>query len=259
VHVPDGAERFPGFADRDPGSDVERWYDHPSWLNVDGRMGLVYCGTGRTRYLNRHHFPVWRAVADDLTLSCRPEPFRVAPGGVAGELAAAVAPGYSAARTAGIRFSVLRAPRHAAGLLLGKALALANFAASARVVRLQTAAAPGKGRQADAEPEPKERHLADHVLQRDPASALLNNRPIPRSFVRCQRLVGGKVKVETVDVQRVRKKNFRLQARLNNPGLFEVPAGPIQHLADRPFGSQRGPPHLNRRMPQYRSHNSGML
>src|SRR5262249_1531866 len=36
------------------------------WLNIDDRVGLVFQGSGRAVYHNRHHFPVWRAIEDEL-------------------------------------------------------------------------------------------------------------------------------------------------------------------------------------------------
>ncbi|MFH1833560.1 MAG: hypothetical protein ABH877_00930, partial [bacterium] len=137
LYTPDGRESFPGFASADPASDVERVYRHPGWINVDDRLGLVFCGTGSTHYLNRHHFPTWWAVADDLVLSRLNEPLRARSGAVIGKLTAAIAPGHGRARTGALRPVELRGPRHTAGLLLGGYLVAANFLATTRIVQLR--------------------------------------------------------------------------------------------------------------------------
>jgi len=145
LFTPAGRERFAGFASPDPASDVERQYRHPGWLNVDGRLGLAYRGTGLTHYTNRHHFPVWRAVADDLILSREEAPGRVRAGATIGQLAAAIAPGYSSARTAALHLVEPRCPRHSAALLLGDHLALANFSDRSRTVTARVPRVEGDG------------------------------------------------------------------------------------------------------------------
>ncbi len=72
---PEGCEVFKGFPSTDPSEDVVFGLDHPGWINVDDRIGIVFRGTGATRYVNRHYFPPFsfRAVADDLHLSISDE------------------------------------------------------------------------------------------------------------------------------------------------------------------------------------------
>jgi hypothetical protein len=50
--------------------------------------------------------------------------------------------------------------------------------------------------------------------------------------------------VETFHFEGVREENLRLKARLDNPGILEVSASPVQHLTDGPFSRQRAPPQL---------------
>ena len=127
LHTPDGSERFPGFVSTDPDSDVIRTYEHPDWVNVDNRMGLVFSGPGKTVYHNRHFFNPWRAVADDLTLSRIEKPFRVKAGGEIARLNALIAPDRSAARTAQLSPGLLKGPRNAVAFLTQGHLAAANF------------------------------------------------------------------------------------------------------------------------------------
>jgi hypothetical protein len=58
------------------------------WVNVDGRFGLVFRGTGRAQYQNQHHWQPWHAVKDDLILNLRDTPRDAAAGCVIDELVA---------------------------------------------------------------------------------------------------------------------------------------------------------------------------
>ena len=127
VHTPGGSDRFKSYVTRDPDSDVVKAYDHPAWLNVDNRMGIVYTGTGKTVYHNRHFYQVWRAVADDLTLSRVDQPFQVTAGKTISELTALIAPDRTHRTTAGIDFVALQTIPSAIGLLADNHLAVANF------------------------------------------------------------------------------------------------------------------------------------
>ena len=127
VHTPGGSDRFDSYVTRDPDSDVVKAYDHPAWLNVDNRMGIVYTGTGKTVYHNRHFYQVWRAVADDLTLSRVDQPFQVTDGKTISELTALIAPDRTHRTTAGIDFVALQTIPSAIGLLADNHLAVANF------------------------------------------------------------------------------------------------------------------------------------
>ena len=131
VHTPEGSDRFESYVTAEPESDVIKAYEHPAWLNVDSRLGIVYAGTGKTVYHNRHFYKVWRAVADDLTLSMVDEPFQVTAGKTISELTALIAPDRTPRKTAGLDLVVMKTGRSAAGLLADGHLAVANFGESA--------------------------------------------------------------------------------------------------------------------------------
>ncbi len=135
-HTPEGAEVFKGFVSTDPDSDVVRTYAHPGWLNVDDRLGLVFRGTGRTVYHNRHYFKPWWAVADDLTLSRIDKPFRVKAGDRVAELVALIAPDQAHGRTAKQALTVLSTRKRAAGLIADGHLAAASFEEKAGAIAL---------------------------------------------------------------------------------------------------------------------------
>jgi hypothetical protein len=54
--------------------DVVLDLDPATWVNIDDRCGLVFQGSGRAFYRNRHSFEVFRAVEDDLVLSLQETP-----------------------------------------------------------------------------------------------------------------------------------------------------------------------------------------
>lgn len=127
ISVPEGKTRFEGFVSADQNSDVIRHYVHPGWLNIDGRLGLVYRGSSPTVYHNRHHFPTWWATADDLTLCHQPKPRRVAKGKIIAELTALIVPGQSAQKTAATQLIELAGSTSCVGLIGHGHLAAANF------------------------------------------------------------------------------------------------------------------------------------
>lgn len=118
--APGGAVEYRGWiaASGSPGEDVVDVYDAPAWLNVDGRLGVRFAGSGRTVYHNRHTFTPYRAVADDLTLSRLPGPLAVARGAEAASLATLLLPEATAPETAGAAFGVYRAAGGAAVCLV---------------------------------------------------------------------------------------------------------------------------------------------
>jgi|UniRef100_UPI00404A6759 hypothetical protein len=136
--TPEGPSSFESFVSDNPHSDIVRTFDHPTWVNVDGRLGIVFRSSGATVYHNRHHFPTWWATADDLTL-CRQEKSRKVPSGkVIAELAALITPGQSAKKTAATTLVELSGSKDCVGLIGGGHLAVANFGPAEIRAKLQT-------------------------------------------------------------------------------------------------------------------------
>ena len=129
LYLPEHKERFEGGVSTDPNDDVVRGYDHPAWVNVDDRLGIVFLGSGGTVYHNRHYFKVWRAVADDLWLSRIEKRFRVKPDDTITELVALLAPGKSHREMDDLSLTVLSTGRRGAGLIADGHRALASFEA----------------------------------------------------------------------------------------------------------------------------------
>jgi hypothetical protein len=134
LHTPGRTDRFEGGVSADPNSDRIEIYDHPRWINIDGRMGIVFKGTGETVYHNRHYYPTWRAVADDLILGRIERPLRAARGRCFAEMTALLAPGCRAGKTADLRIVSLAGPKQSAALIAEDHLAAANFAAQSHTL-----------------------------------------------------------------------------------------------------------------------------
>jgi hypothetical protein len=127
LHTPTGSDRFEGFVSADPNSDVVKTYNHPAWVNIDGRLGLVFNGEGETIYHNRHHFNPWWAIADDLILSQLSGPKRIKTGETITQLTTLIAPNQSAKKTATTCFIELFDTQNCVGLIGHDHLAVANF------------------------------------------------------------------------------------------------------------------------------------
>jgi hypothetical protein len=127
-----GAAEYRGGIGESAAEDVVDVYDAPGWLNVDGRLGVRFAGSGRTVYHNRHAFAPYRAVADDLTLSRLPGPLTAPRGAEVASLATLLLPAGTAAETAGAAFAVYRAAAgDAVCLVTDGAAAAASFAPAA--------------------------------------------------------------------------------------------------------------------------------
>lgn len=141
LYTPDRVDRFDGGTSADPDSDRVESYEHPAWLNIDGRIGIVFSGSGETIYHNRHYYPTWWAVADDLVLSRIDRRARVAAGRVFARFNALIVPGCSASKTATLDLVALRAPPQSAALIAEGFLAAANFADRTRTLSFSTSTA----------------------------------------------------------------------------------------------------------------------
>jgi hypothetical protein len=133
LHTPEGSEEFRGFVDLDPRSDVVREWIHPAWLNVDGRLGLVFDGDGKTVYRNRHYFKTWWATADDLSCSVIEGPRAVKRGKTVARFRALLAPEKGPRETSRLKLLPLAA-KEAAGLLACGYVAAANFSPKRSIV-----------------------------------------------------------------------------------------------------------------------------
>jgi len=96
----EGEREVVGYAAADDADEVCIDLSGAGWVNVDGRLGVVFRGTGHATYRNRHHWDVWHAVGDDLVLSECEEAFEARAGETIGELTALWAPRQSAQETA---------------------------------------------------------------------------------------------------------------------------------------------------------------
>ena len=128
-------EEFAGFPSTDPNDDVAFDLEHPEWLNVDNQMGLIFQGTGKTRYLNRHYFPPheFRGLADDLTLSLREEAFDCNLGDRVAELTSLICPEQDHEETPRSRLIVAGATEDTVCLIVDGYLCAGNFSSERRM------------------------------------------------------------------------------------------------------------------------------
>ena len=129
LYHPEGHKDFRGFPSADPSDDVLLELDHPGWLNIDDRMGLVFAGTGGTSYLNRHYYPPFsfRAISDDLTLSLDAGTVVRKSGDLIGELSALICPEQRAPDTPNRTLTRPQASENAVCLITEGYLCAGNF------------------------------------------------------------------------------------------------------------------------------------
>jgi len=102
-----------------------------SWVNVDDRCGLVYRGSGRAFYRNRHTFQVFRAVEDDLVLSLQDTPQAYASGQEIARLIALWCPEQTHQQTAAQQLTVHSTPANVFAAEVDGFLCACNLGAEA--------------------------------------------------------------------------------------------------------------------------------
>lgn len=95
-----GEQTFEGYAATAGTADTTVVLPPTRWVNVDNRCGLVFAGTGRSVYVNRHCFQPWRAVEDTLILSLQDAVGEYEPGQEIARLASLWCPEEDQRRTA---------------------------------------------------------------------------------------------------------------------------------------------------------------
>ncbi len=135
----EGETRYAGWHGESEAEDVIDRLGHPSWLNVDDRLGIRFAGDGEAIYHNRHFFSPYRAIADDLTLSRFKGEKSLRAGEAAGRLAALLLPEQTAANTPDAVFEVLFGTEDGVGLLSEGFLAAANFGREHRMCTFRAA------------------------------------------------------------------------------------------------------------------------
>ena len=128
-YYPEDSKLFKGFPSTDPADDIIFDLNDPGWVNVDDRLGIVFRGSGETRYINRHYFPPFsfRAVADDLFLSITDEAHQFATGDLVGELTALVSPEQNNKDTSQERLVVAESTEDAVCMITDGFLCAGNF------------------------------------------------------------------------------------------------------------------------------------
>jgi hypothetical protein len=63
-----------GYASDTDTDDLSIEFAPSRWCNIDDHAGLIFQGSGRAVYHNRHRFPVWRAMEDAIVLNLHDTP-----------------------------------------------------------------------------------------------------------------------------------------------------------------------------------------
>ncbi|MCK4513951.1 MAG: hypothetical protein KAU31_01770, partial [Spirochaetaceae bacterium] len=109
----EGCEQvFSGYPTDSGEDDVINDLEHTRWVNVDDRCGLVFKGSGRAFYRNRHTFKVCRAIEDDLVLSLQDEPREFKTGEQIAELVSLWCPEQTHQQTADQELIMHETPEH---------------------------------------------------------------------------------------------------------------------------------------------------
>mgnify|MGYP006280011325 CR=1 FL=1 len=143
LHWAGGSETMEGYVtDRE---DADRRIDLSGspWVNVDGRFGIVFTGTGRPEYHNQHHFRVWRAIKDDLTLSILETPAEFESGETISELTTLWIPHQSPERTPQEKLDQLASNDELFAVEVDGYLCAANFGDSPADIPARTVLSPG--------------------------------------------------------------------------------------------------------------------
>ena len=124
----EGGERtFQGYATDSKDNDVVIELGETRWVNVDDRCGLVFQGSGRALYRNRHYFEVWHAIEDDLVLSLQEEPKQYKAGECVAQLLLLWCPGQDHEETAGEELEIQRTWKELLAVVTGGFLLACNF------------------------------------------------------------------------------------------------------------------------------------
>ena len=123
-----GGERaVPGYPSTSAEDELVLELSPSDWVNVDDRFGFRFVSSGRATYRNRHHFPVWHAVSDLLTLCSVGVPQSFAAGERIGALAALWCPHQSHEETASEAFAVSESPEGGFGAFVRGWACACNF------------------------------------------------------------------------------------------------------------------------------------
>ena len=69
--------------------------------------------------------------------------------------------------------------------------------------------------------------------------SILDRVPEPCSFIYGKWFVRAQVQVQTIDIKRMSKENFRFQSRLGNSTILEIASCPIEDFSNSPVCTQR--------------------
>jgi hypothetical protein len=122
-----GVQVCRGYASDTDAADLTIELTPSRWCNIDDRAGLVFRGSGRAVYHNRHCFPVWRAIEDALVLNLHDTPQTCDAGDTVAQMVALWCPEQSHQETASQTFVLYDSPPETVIVEVDEYLCAGNF------------------------------------------------------------------------------------------------------------------------------------
>jgi len=144
LYFPTGQKAFFGYPTANPNDNEYFYLNQPGWLNVDDKMTFHFRGSYETAWLNRHHYGVWHALADELYLSRLPDSARFRAGETVGELVTLICPEQKHTAIALGALQIARSPEALVGVLTGNYLSWAKWEEASNPTELRFDRIPGQ-------------------------------------------------------------------------------------------------------------------
>ena len=122
-----GVQVCRGYASDTDAADLPIALTPSRWCNIDDRAGLVFQGSGRAVYHNRHRFPVWRAMEDALVLNLHDTPQTCDAGDTVAQMVVLWCPEQSHQETASQTFVLYDSPPETVMVEVDDYLCAGNF------------------------------------------------------------------------------------------------------------------------------------
>src|SRR5215510_14283843 len=116
-----------GYASDTDAADLTFELTPSRWCYIDDRAGLVFQGSGRAVYHNRHCFPVWRAIEDALVLNLHDTPLTCDADATVAQMVALWCPEQSHQETASQTFVLYDSPPGTVMVEVDEYLCAGNF------------------------------------------------------------------------------------------------------------------------------------
>lgn len=131
-----GQTQNDGWLGEEESDDVISTFEGLDWVNIDDRMGIRFESDGQTVYNNRHFYKPYRAIGDDLTLSCTKAPKILSKNDLTGQLAALLIPEQGHDQTPDSNLIISTVEPDQVGLMTDGYLTVGNFSDALKMCQL---------------------------------------------------------------------------------------------------------------------------